>query len=224
MAEGFAHFLGVPRIAEAVDKIVIEEMESGETDLYDSHPSLRDRVSALRQVAVNKEQDATPAISLLLDLENLEVSFLEVLAGPETVQKIQPISWDRVGEEVWIPLWQEHIDTHRNVLDGLLLHALPEILSDPASKQQLLSEAAEIEEESQNNFLEGLLGAAVAVRLANEGWQLKANPGNDVALSRGGVDVFPFIAVRKVLEGEPTSDAWGRVCAAVRGDAVQGVV
>ena len=224
MAEGFAHFLGVPRIAEAVDKIVIEEMESGETDLYDSHPSLRDRVSALRQVAVNKEQDATPAISLLLDLENLEVSFLEVLAGPETVQKIQPISWDRVGEEVWIPLWQEHIDTHRNVLDGLLLHALPEILSDPASKQQLLSEAAEIEEESQNNFLEGLLGAAVAVRLANEGWQLKANPGNDVALSRGGVDVFPFIAVRKVLEGEPTADAWGRVCAAVRGDAVLGAV
>ncbi|MDD2338158.1 MAG: hypothetical protein PHD01_16490 [Geobacteraceae bacterium] len=53
---------------------------------------------------------------------------------------------------------------------------------------------------------------------------VRSSPGNDVALSRGRVDVFPFIAVRKVLEGETTADAWGRVCAAVPGDAVLGFV
>ncbi len=222
LAEGFAHFLSVPRITDAVNKIVSEELESGETDLYDSHPSLRDRVSALMEVAVDKEQDTTPSISLLRDLENLEASFLAALADPDTVRKIQPVSWDQIGGKVWIPLWQEHIDTHRNVLQGVRLHALPELLSDPESKQRLLSGTSETEEESQNHFLEGLIGAAVAVILTREGWQLNATPGSDVALSREGLDIFPFIAVRQLLDGESSADSWGRVCTAVNGDVALG--
>ncbi len=222
LAQGFAQFLSVPRITDAVNKIVSEELESGETDLYDSHPSLRDRVAALRQVTVNKEQDVKPSISLLRDLEKLETSFLVTLTDPATVEKIQPISWDQVGGKVWIPLWQEHVGTHRNVLQGVRLHGLPEILSDPVSKQQLLSGTSETDEEGQNHFLEGLIGAAVALIVAREGWQLSATPGNDVVLSREGEDVFPFIAVRQLLGGDLSADSWGRVCAAVNGDVVLG--
>jgi heat shock protein HtpX len=222
MAEGFSRFLSVPRISDVVNKIVSNELESGETDLYDSHPSLRDRVSALRQVAVNKEQDVRPSLSLLRDLDKLEASFLAILAGPETVRNIQPISWDKVGGNVWIPLWQEHIDAHQNILQGVRVHSLPEILSDPESKQRLLAGTAETEEENQNRFLEGLIGAALAIILAREGWQLHATPGNDVALSREGADIFPFVVVRQLLEGGSTADSWGKLCTAVNGDVVLG--
>jgi heat shock protein HtpX len=222
LADGFARFLSVPRIADAVTKIVGEELESGETDLYDSHPSLRDRVSALQQVAVTKDQDPKPAISLLRDLENLEASFVVALTDPATARNIQPISWEQVGGKVWFPIWQEHVDTHREVLQGVHLQALPGILSDPESKRRLLSGTAETEEEGQNYFLEGLIGAAVAVNLARQGWQLNATPGNDVALSQDGLDVFPFIAVRQLLNGEATADSWGRLCSAVKGDVVLG--
>ena len=222
LADGFAQFLRVPRISDAANNIVSEEMESGETDLYDSHPSLRDRVAALQKVNVVKEQDTTPSISLLRDLEHLEVSFLAALAGPDTVSKIQPIGWDQVGGKVWIPLWQEHVDTHRNVLQGVHLQTLPEILSDTESKQRLLSGTAEVEEGGQNHFLEGLIGAAVAVSLVREGWQLSATPGNDVALSREGLDILPFVAVRQLLEGRTSDEAWGKVCTAVKGDVVLG--
>jgi Zn-dependent protease with chaperone function len=222
LAEGFAHFLGVQRIADVVAGIVSEELESGETGRYDSHPSLRDRVSALRQMAVDKEQDAGSAISLLRDLESLEATFLTVLTDSATIGEIQPIGWDQVGGKVWIPVWQEHVDTHKELLQGVRLQALPEILSDPDRKQQLLQGCPEFEEEGQNHFLEGLLGAAVAVFLAREGWQLKATPGNDIALSRKGLDLFPFIAVRQLLKGESPAEAWGSFSVALNGDAVLG--
>ena len=221
LSDGFARFLSVPRIANAVTKIVSEALESGETDLYDSHPSLHDRVSALHQVAVNKEQAANPAISLLRDLENLEASFLVTLTDPATAQTIQPISWEQVGGKVWFPIWQEHVDTYRDVLQGVCLHALPEILSDPELKRRLLRGTAETEG-VQNEFLEGLIGAAIAVILARQGWQLNATPGNDVALSQEGLDVFPFVAVRQLLIGETSADSWGKLCTAVNGDVVLG--
>jgi hypothetical protein len=48
-------------------------------------------------------------------------------------------------------------------------HILPEILSGPESKPRLLSGTAEVEQESQNCFLLGFIGASVAVSLAREG-------------------------------------------------------
>jgi len=222
LADGFARFLTVPRISDAVSKIVNAEMESGETGLYDSHPSLRDRISALQQVEVIKEEETNPAISLLRGLENLEASFLSAITDPDTARKIQPISWEQVGGKVWFPIWQDHVDTHKEVLQGVRLHALPVILSDPESKRRLLSGTAETEESDQNAFLEGLIGAAIAVILVGKGWQLNATPGNDVTLSLEGFDVSPFIVVRQLLVGDSTTDSWEKLCTSVNGDPVLG--
>jgi heat shock protein HtpX len=222
LAEGFDRFLSVPRVTDVTAEVVAEALESGETNLYDSHPSLRDRVSALQQLSATKEQDTNPAISLLRNLENVEASFLVALTDPATARKIQSISWEQVGEKVWFPIWQEHVDTHREVLQNVRLHALPEILSDSESRGRLLRGTAEIEEEGQNNFLEGLIGSAIAVILARQGWQMNTLPGNDVALSREGSDVFPFLAVRQLLVGEASADFWERLCTAVNDNVVLG--
>jgi len=222
-ADGFARFLTAPRISDAMSKIVNAEMESGETDLYDSHPSLRDRISALRLVEVNKEEDTNPALSLLSGLESLEVSFLSAITDPDTTGKIQPISWEQVGGKVWFPIWQHHVDTHKEVLQNIRLHALPEILSDPESKRRLLSGTAETEENAQNAFLEGLIGAAIAVILVGKGWQLNATPGNDVLLNQEGFVFSPFTAVRQLLAGD-SSNAWEKLCASMDGDPILGTI
>jgi len=222
MTDGFARLLQVPRIADAVSKIVNEEMESGETSLYDSHPSLRDRVSALERMTINRIPDTTPALSLLRNLEGLEVSLLTALTEPETVRKIQPISWDMVGEKVWLPIWQEHVENHREMLQKINLRTLPETLSDPGRKKQLLAGSEDIEEDEQNHFLQGVIGAALSVILVRQGWQLDATPGDDVALSRESQAVFPFVAVRQVIDGEASGESWENLCNAFQGDIVLG--
>lgn len=220
LANGFAQFLNVPRISEAVNDIVSEEMESGETALYDSHPSLRDRVAALRKVVAERQQDDTPAISLLRNLENLEAAFLAVIGDPATVRDMKPIGWDQVGGKVWMPLWRKHVETHRNVLQGLRLNDLPGILFDPEAKQRLLRGNTEIDDEGRDHFLEGLLGAALAVILDREGWQLDATPGNAVSLSRDGRQVLPYVAVRQLIEGDSSGESWMDLCGALKGDVV----
>lgn len=224
LTDGFARFMAAPPIAELVDKIIAESLESGETDPYDSHPSLHDRVTALQQVTVSRGQDTASSMSLLRGLEKLEAAYLVVLTDPETVQQIHPISWEHVGDKVWFPLWQEHVETHREALQGVRLHALPGILGDLEAKRRLLRGSAATDEGEQDAFLEGLIGAAVAVTLVRQGWQLDTPPGSTVTLSREGTDLRPFVAVRQLLGGEQSDDSWGDICRAVQGEALLAAV
>jgi len=67
-----------------------------------------------------------------------------------------------------------------------------------------------------------VIGAALSVILVRQGWQLDATPGDDVALSRESQAVFPFVAVRQVIDGEASGESWENLCNAFQGDIVLG--
>jgi Zn-dependent protease with chaperone function len=218
LANGFARFLQVPKIAEAVTEVVKEEMESGETDIYDSHPSLRDRVAALERVRVEKKELTAPALSLLRQVDKLEESLLNGFAEQNGGAKFSPIHWEQVGTQVWIPLWEEQLDAHRDLLKGLRLQALPEILQDREAKSRL-TKGMSISSEETDGFLTWVVGAALAVHLTRKGWHPDATPGNDITLKKDGIDLFPFVSIRELMAGEGGGGSWGRIVDEVGADS-----
>lgn len=213
LSEGFATFMSVPSIAEAVTNIITEELDAGETNIYDSHPSLRDRVAALQTVTFKRDQDTRPAISLLKNVEQLEASFVQRLVNPESGHVIQPIAWENVGGKVWLPIWEDHANTYSDILKELRLGAIPQLLADEEAKRALLAQSGEVNDEGRERFLVGVLGSAIAVVLARQGWQLEVNPGADVVLKHEGKDIKPFAAVKQMVAGEMAKEEWGKICA-----------
>lgn len=225
LADGFAQFLAVPGIDDTVKKIIREELEEGETDTYDSHPSLRDRVAALEQLTTGEAQDTTPAISLLRDVDKLEDSFVAGFLDQESATKILPISWEEAGHKVWLPIWEETVSTYSKALANVRLRELPELLSAPDTfaGQVMAGDCAGLSDDERVNRLVGVVGSALAVALTGIGWQLDATPGNEVALAGNGTKIVPFAAIKQLIAREMSGDSWIQTCTdASIGDVVLG--
>ena len=108
MAEGFRRYFASPQIAEAVSASVHRELTEGETDPYDTHPPLRERVAALQSwpEGTMPEHDP-PAISWLANIEDFEVRLVGSIPSESTAQALKPLAWDGVGQKIWVPAWEE---------------------------------------------------------------------------------------------------------------------
>jgi Zn-dependent protease with chaperone function len=218
LADGFARFLQVPKISAAVTEVVQEQLAAGETSIYDSHPSLRDRVAALERVHVEMKEQTAPALSLLRQVDKLEEALLSRIAVENGGEQFLPIHWEQVGARVWVPLWEEQLAEHRDLLQELRLQALAEILPDREAKSRLTKGLPMSSEEETDGFLTWIVGAAITVQLARKGWHPDATPGNEIALRKDGIDLLPFVSIRELLAGKEGDESWERILAEVGGE------
>jgi Zn-dependent protease with chaperone function len=214
LTEGFARFLAVPGVDDAVKRIIGRELEEGETDIYDSHPSLRDRIAALEQLTTAEDQDTTPAISLLNDVDELEDSFITGLLDREAATKLSPIGWEEAGRKVWLPIWEETAKTYSRTLAEVRLRDLPEHLDVPVifAERVMEDDCEGLSDQDRTDRLVGVIGSAIAVTLAGMGWRLDAAPGSDVVLTGNGATIAPFAATRQLITREMAGDAWIQTC------------
>lgn len=211
---GFARFLAAPAIAQQVEKGIETEIREGKVEPYDSHPPLRDRISAAEGLHVAAfPENTSPASTLLENIEHDEVKFLQ-FADPELMQKpLRRASWDERATTVVIPSWTSAVREYASLLQGITagnlfdsLGRLPQIaphIRDP--KGMLLAPEQRIER------ARSLLATAVALAMLNNGWKLHSLPG-EFYLERGCEQVNPFDLVFQLSNGTISPEAWTIKC------------
>jgi hypothetical protein len=216
LAEGYQRFVAAPDIVKAVSTTIEEEMKQRETDPYQTHPSLADRIAALSSMPMRKQSQADhPAISLLRDVPALETEILRHLGGEQKIDALKPIHWGAVGTDVYVPLWQQAVQKHAEVFKTVTALSLTEAAADlPAFSQKLTQKGEPVSNEKEREYAAaGVLGAALALSLHGQGWSMSVLPGEEVILERQGVAVQPFAAVRQLADGQMKKEEWQKKCA-----------
>jgi heat shock protein HtpX len=213
--EGFRHYLESPQIAAAVSANVNRELAEGETDPYDTHPPLRERIAALQNWP-NRETPGSdlPAISLLGDPEGLETRLLSTTANGPAAQALQSVAWDEVGWKIWAPTWKAYAAKYAQALAGYTPCTLPELSQNLEAFSRLLREAdgEDLAPEERHQQVTTTLGVALAVALSRNGWELHVLPGDDVVCERKGIIIKPFDIIPNLASGQLTPEAWRELC------------
>ena len=209
VAEGFSRFLEGSETRAALDRATEEEARQGRSDPYDSHPSLRQRLDALKDAPHKPALDPDPAaIELLRNEPILEVALLAQTTRID-VPSLQPIGWNDVGS-VWLSIWQKHCQDERRALTDITPEILPRVCQDPTMyKSRIRPPKPGLR---RLDVLSSVIGAALAIVLTRLGWTLDASPGELVVLSRDGLVIRPFEVMPGLLDGRLTGEEWQRTC------------
>ena len=211
IAAGFLQFLAAPAIAKQVQSAIETEIREGKMDGYDSHPPLRDRLSASGRLAIQSPAgDLSPALGLLNDVDSEELRFLED-ANPNLPKKsLKRVSWEEAGNKELIQSWMDSVTAYSSLLQdisaGNLFDALgrvPQIapkIRDP--KGMLLRPDQRIER------ARSLLATALGLTLVNNGWTLHSRPG-EFYLTRGAEQLDPHNLIRQLSDGAISKECWG---------------
>ena len=82
LSEGFQAFLHAPEVSSGMQEALTQEMEQSDTNPYDTHPSLKDRIAFLEKLpAQTMPVDDQPALALIDNVAVLERELLVALFG-----------------------------------------------------------------------------------------------------------------------------------------------
>lgn len=215
LSRGFSTFLDVPEIQVAMQSFVTRELEGGETDPYDTHPALRDRIAALggdvEDASLEGTEDASgPALELLGDVDAAEAALLAFLVERPS---LKTISWDDVPEALLVPRWKSQAASVARLLNGTELAELPRTVRE--RKQAILKVVLTCGEdlESVPQLIGAVAGSCLAVVLLEHGFIARSPLGESYRFDRGDLSVEPFVLASAV--SDPEAD--GRWLEALRG-------
>jgi Zn-dependent protease with chaperone function len=216
MAEGFANFISTPTIATLIDQATEKDMDSGETNPYDTHPSLRERIQAVQSLPPGSEaHETTPAISLLRNVPELEQQVFTHAFGEQQVKTWEPIAWQNVGNQVYLPAWKKTVSNYAIVLSGITPATLPEFLKSPTPLVELVQKSVQrsLEAREVTEAVINIVGRVLVVTLVEQGWILDIRPGAEIALHRDGMTLEPFMMLTELNSGQLTAEVWRQRCA-----------
>ncbi len=208
--DGFQSYLNAGQVKETLSGLLTKELESGVTDTYATHPALKDRLSALKELSGDDAPDSSPsALSLLGDLPELELGLFNQLVGAA----LRPTSWDELANSAYRPRWAEVVQKQQANLLGLTFRNLSERL---AGLDELAENIAKTSGEGvwaqRKSYAAFVIGAAAATKLVGAGWELRSNPGMAITVQSGARSWEPFTAVHKLLFKEMTPEEWQGTC------------
>lgn len=214
LADGFARFVAEPAIARSLIAALNAELRSNAADPYDTHPPLAQRIAALEQLPSNATNSYDPpATTLLSDLAELENRLLTHLS--DQAAALQALHWNDVGMRVYLPLWTAAIQPYMPLLRELtaadLAYAARDLRTYGHRMNALAATFIPLDQQARHAAM--ILGAALAVGLAQCGFQIEAEPGAPVACSRAAVRIEPFLAIERLASDELTAHEWQQLCA-----------
>jgi Zn-dependent protease with chaperone function len=217
LAAGFGRYASSPEMLRVIDAVVNHEEQEGETDPFDTHPSLRDRLAALERQPSGSPGDSRPAASLLRNIDECERRLFSAL-GPE-LSNLKPLDWPRVSNEVYVPIWRARIKQH-----GALLRQFT-CANPPATEKDLARigggiAAPDASDQARISAAWRLVIAAYALAMLPLGWSVETLPGDEALLRRGGEEFRPFSELAAIIQGRTTLAAWRERCIALGIDGV----
>jgi Zn-dependent protease with chaperone function len=212
IAEGFQRFAADARVSTAQAKVLEQALRQEETNPYDTHPSLAERIAAASVLPEGPDpSDEPPAISLLSDVPDLERRWFATVFDAASVGKLVRVAWEQVVPSVFLPLWRDAVQKNAAVLEGSTVGDLPRFIAEGNARARLLPGplAPDDSADSRKEFVRWLAATGTIVALERAGWTIKAPPGGaPVSARQNGDELLPFDALRKVADGSLTGDAW----------------
>ncbi len=204
---GFASYLRSDAIERASSEFLERQLQE-QTDRYDSHPSLSERIAAVQACAPGDADDSPPALSLLHEPDALERELLSALVGPEAAE-LPVLDWDEVGREVYLERARALVAAHGEILGEATVGEL-ELLTRELGRiaGQLQQREPEVPPEAAPGFAATLLAESLLVALADAGWTVAAPLGEPVSACRGDEDLVPFDVVETLREGGEAATGW----------------
>jgi heat shock protein HtpX len=215
MADGFVRFLSAQLVAASLVKSVEQELAEGQGDPYDTHPPLRERVEALSSLPSGAVPENEPrALSLLERTQTLERGLLAEVGGEALVKDLKDLDWNDAGAKVYLPQWRQITTTHTVVFSGVTATQLPELFKKSKSFREHFQKLAQrgLQDDELLRTLGGAAGCALAVTLAQRGFELSCELGMPIAFRRGDVQLEPFTVIDNLQNGSLTPEAWQRQC------------
>jgi len=215
LAGGFARFLAAPQVSARVDEEVAEELRSGESEPFDSHPALRERLAALGSPDLSLATGEEPtALSLLDDVPLLEKQLLAQLADSQKARALKPVAWDDVGAAVLQPRWSAFVGEHVGPLRGLTPAQLASL--DWKALGRKLIQVGRHEGVEALALADYAVGAALTVALVRAGFALETPVGAPVRVSREGFTLEPF-----GLRERCAKEGWESLLVSLRGAGLE---
>jgi Zn-dependent protease with chaperone function len=214
IAEGFTRFISIPGIQSQIESHLSKEIAEAQSNPYDTHPSLRNRIAAVQQLPERTlQKNSLPARSLLDQADAVEVKFLECLYPEFKPGTLTSITWEIVGDRVTIPGWKEYAGEYSRLLRGVTPESLPDQIPnlrnvgfeirDP--KGMLLSP------EQRTERAAGLFAVGLGLTLLDHGWTLHKEPGV-FYLQRNSDQLNPFAIVEQLRSGKLSGSDWRTQC------------
>jgi len=214
LGDGFSRFLVAPGVSSAISSSLQKRLQEEKTAPYDTHPPLRDRIAAVRNLADGSPaEDTNPALTLLQDVPKAEMALVEQCVEDVQPGTLQYVLWDQIAARVTIPEWQKFVTEYAGPVRGVTAERLPhqvphfrEIgsrIRDP--KGMLLSP-------EQRTFRAAyLFAAALALAMVRVEWVLDVAPGV-FHLRRGDREFNPFRELDELMKGKLTPAQWVAKC------------
>lgn len=203
----------VGRTSEAIDELLAQAMKQTKTDIYDSHPALKDRLDAIALVqGPEPMRNDPPAIEMIRNLEQLEVEMISDLAKSLGEKTPTPIPWEEVGERVTVPGEIQFLQTASAELNDVSLWQAAEMLESQDHRSKLINESftnhlsnvAAQQGQSAEKQITIFAGRIVAVwsllALRLKGWKIVASVAEAPRAEKDGARAEPFAWVEALIE------------------------
>lgn len=224
MLGGFDLFLKSPRINEAVNSYYLEQSTQGQSNPYDTHPSLKERLAALEGLPPGESFNDCEAFTLLPTvIEGFEDLVLkEMFTREEAFRKLKPIRWDEAVQYAFLPHWQKTVETYRSILRNLTPARIFETAQDIPTFFEKVARAgnflpsnvqpSQVAQDKQMEVISNVIGSALASALNRDGWIIKANPGEEVMCVKGNKELRPFSLSTQLVSRQIPAEQWQRLC------------
>jgi heat shock protein HtpX len=211
MSEGFGQFLQ-SSAAERLMEASSTEAAAEKTDPYDTHPALPERLAALQSLGIaTREDDARPAIALLVQISTLEEALLLNLGGRESYAKLRPITWQDASS-VYRARWERTRKQYNATLSGLCSADLGDYINapTPAALTALRAATANVLLSSVDarRVAQHIAGDVLALALHQAGWVCGPVLGQPITLINGAQRVQPHVLCAKIVATEMTPLQW----------------
>jgi heat shock protein HtpX len=207
VVHGFGEYLRSDMIDKASREFLEAQMKE-ETDRYDSHPSLSERLAALEACEPGAPDDSRSALELLREPETLEREMLAELVHPDAAE-LPPLKWDEVADEVYLARARGMRAEYGDLLGDAKVADLAGMAQDIGRLAGALQDREpELPVEAAPNFAATLLAESLLAALADDGWTVEAGLAEPVHASRGDEKVAPYDVVAELHESGPAAGAW----------------
>lgn len=215
LMEGWNAFVTAPDVAEQIETLFRKDLEEGKGNPLDTHPPLRERLAALPEAAPQPGDDAAPAaVTLLADPQDFEERMIRAIVRSPKGAELTPVTWNDLGEKLWVPIWTEMVRDRRTKLAGVKAESVVRHMERPAELAVLLRMSARVDVAGLPQIHEAkvLIGAALTLALVQRGFVLSVRPGETVTVSRGELRIAPFALVESVEKGDLMAERWESFC------------
>lgn len=180
LSESFARYRTAPEVSRGAAAKADELLAAEKPDALHSHPTFRQRAArALALGPTAAAMDERPAGSLLADTSEVEQSALKVALPGVQLDRLRPVAWERLADEVFVPSWYAFAAEYRELLSPYQIRHIPELVLRLGALSAKVRDPKGVllTREQRADRSAALLWNAFALALLDSGWGLKMEPG-----------------------------------------------